>query len=335
VIDSLATAFLRAGEAPGISIAVLRGRDTILIRAWGSESVESGTNMTPASVIEYASITKQFVSVAVLQLAAEGRVRLESPIEQYVNDLPTAWRGATVEQYLNHTAGVPNFVVSDTAWERHFAEPMTPRQILSQVATAPMKFEAGAGWEYKGTGYVVLGLLIEAVTGRPWEIDLQQRFLDPLGLSSVKYCRLSTIIPHRASGYERVSGRWQNMRPLEVSQRYTAGALCGTAVDVTRWNVALHSGRLLPDSLYRRMITPAGAARAAGYGYGIYSTAIGGLQVLSHGGVNHGFSTGTYWVPAAGLSVTVLSNGGFAHTGALGQQIVRAALGQPLAAADR
>lgn len=335
VVDSLVQAFMRNGGAPGVSVAIVRGGDTVVLRAWGSANVETGTDMTPASVIQYASLTKQFVSAAVLQLVASGRVRLDARIDRYVADLPTQWRSATVEQYLNHTSGVPNFVVPDTAWERHFAEPMTPRQILAQVATTPVRFAPGTKWEYNGTGYVVLGLLIEAVTGHPWFDDLQQRFLGPLGLTSVHYCHLATVIPHRASGYERVNGAWQNMRPLEVSQRYTAGALCGTAADMTRWNAALHGGQLLPDSLYRRMTTPEGAATVEFYGFGIRAAPLGGRVMYSHGGTNHGFSTTSAWIPSAALSVTVLANGGFAPVGVLGQQLALTALGQPLTAPAR
>lgn len=334
-IDSLVQEFVQGGAAPGVSVAVVRERDTLALRGWGFANIETSTPMSRSSVVAYASLTKQFVSAAVLQLVADGRVRLEERIERYVSDLPLAWRSVTVEQFLNHTAGVPNFVVPDTAWERHFAEPMTPRQILAQVANTPTRFAPGTSWEYTGTGYVVLGLLIESVTGRPWETDLEERFLKPLGLRSVRSCRLAPVIPNRAGGYERARGEWLNMRPLEVTQRFTAGALCGTAEDMLRWNDALHHGRLLPDSLYRRMTTPAGAATRTGYGFGLSAARNDGVTMYFHGGSNHGYGTWSAWIPSAQLSIVVLANGGFAPAAKLGQQIARAVLGASLLAPAR
>lgn len=331
LIDSLGSAFMAAGRSPGLVIVVMRGADTLLVKGWGRADLELDVPASPQHVFQLASITKQFVSTAVLQLVADGRVELDGPIGRYLPELPEAWREVTVRQFLNHTSGVPNFAGPGEALERHWAESITPQEIIAFVAPRPLRFAPGTRWEYNGTGYVVLGMLIERVTGLSWGDDLARRFTAKLHLPTISTCPLASLMPGRVRGYERSDKSWKNMRPMEPAQRYTAGGLCGSAFDVIRWSAALHAGQLLPDSLYRAMITPRGAAQESHYGFGIYADTIAGQPVLYHAGTNHGFSSFAGWSPSAKVNVVILANAGFASLSELGRQIVRASLGVPLA----
>jgi len=332
VIDSHAQAFVAGGFSPSVAVAVVRGRDTITMKAWGSADLELGVPATANSVYRIGSVTKQFTASAVMQLVEQQKVKLDDSIATYLSTLPAAWHRVTVRQLLNHTSGIPSYTDLGPRWLRRFGEEMTPDTLVALTAAEPMWFEPGTNWRYDNTGYVVLGMLIERVTGHSWETDLNERFFKPLGLSETRNCLTTPLIPRRARGYEKEGGQWENTVYLAMSQPFSAGALCSTIGDLVRWNRALHTGHVVSAGSYAQMTTPEGAASHAAlrYGFGLAADTLAGAPVITHGGGIPGFSTGNIWVPSAQLSVTVLTNSGSAPAGRLLKQVVRAALGAPL-----
>lgn len=209
---------------------------------------------------------------------------------------------------------------------------MSPDSLLAFTTSDTMWFEPGSSWRYDNTGYILLGMLIEKVTGRPWGVDLTERFAKPMGLNDTRDCRAEPVIPRRARGYEDEGNGWINTPYLAMSQPFAAGAMCSTAGDLARWNRALHTGKVVSAASYALMTTPEGAAAKNDfpYGFGLGRDTIGGQPVITHGGGIHGFITGNAWVPGTELSVTVLTNSGGAPANELLKQLVRAALGAPL-----
>jgi CubicO group peptidase (beta-lactamase class C family) len=332
VIDSLARAFLADSSSPSVAIAVVRGGDTLAMRAWGKADLEQDVAATSGTVYRIGSVTKQFTAAAVMQLMEIGKVRLDDSIGSYLPSLPRAWHPVTVRQLLNHTSGVPSYTDIGAAWRRRWGEEMTPDTLVALTAGLPMWFPPGTKWRYDNTGYVVLGMLIEKVTGRSWATEIEARFAKPLGLDNTGNCLDEPVIPHRARGYEHAKGGWDNTAYLAMTQPYSAGALCSTIGDLTRWNRALHTGKVVSAASYELMTTPSGAAATGRlrYGFGLGRDSIGGRSVISHGGGINGFITFNVWIPSADLSITVLTNSGSAPADALGKQLVRVSLGLPL-----
>lgn len=199
VVGSLATAFLAAKESPSVSIAVVRGGDTIVFSAWGKENLENDVTTTPRSVYRIGSVTKQFTSSAVMQLVEQGKIKLDDSIGVYLPVLPAAWNPVQVRQLSTHTSGIPSYTDIGEAWVRRWGDPMTPDTLVALTAGKPMDFAPGTSWHYDNTGYVLLGMLIEKVTGHSWATDLTERFFTPLGLHDTRYCMTDPIIPHRAA----------------------------------------------------------------------------------------------------------------------------------------
>ena len=330
--DSLARDFVARGEAPAVTVAIIRGVDTVLFAGYGKADLEHDVAATPQSVYRIGSVTKQFTAVAVVQLIEQGKVRLEDTIGAHLDSLPLTWRGVTVQQLLDHTSGIPSYTDIGESWVRRWGEAMTPRQILALVADRPMDFAPGTAWRYNNTGYTLLGMLIEKHTGKPWGDDFNARFAEPLGLGNTLNCRSALIIPHRVRGYERFNNGWINAANLSMTQPYSAGALCSTIGDLTRWNQALHQGRVVSAESYRMMTTPIGAAARAPlrYGMGLIRDTVAGHQMITHGGNINGFASANAWLPDAKLSVTILANSGRARVEALLRQLIRAAVGAPL-----
>ena len=223
---------------------------------------------------------------------------------------------------------------------------MTPDTLVALTAADSMWFAPGSQWKYDNTGYVLLGMLIEKLAGRPWGTDLEERFTRPLGLSDTRNCLAAPVVPRRVRGYEAEGKGWTNAAYLAMSQPYAAGAICSTVGDLVKWNRALHTGKVVSAASYALMTTPEGAAARGPlhYGFGLASDTIGGRPMITHGGGIHGFISANVWVPSAELSVTVLTNSGSAPAGPLQRQLTLAALDMPLdkpaktvplAAADR
>ena len=330
VADSLAQAFIVERAAPSVAIAMVRGRDTITMRAWGKADIEQEVAATPRSVYRIGSVTKQFTSSAVMQLVEQGKVRLNDSIATYLPNLPIAWRAVTVRQLLNHTSGIPSYTGIGPAWVRRWGEEMNPDTLVALTGNLPMWFAPGTKWQYDNSGYVLLGMLIEKITGRSWGTDLSERFLKPLGLNDTYNCVATPLVPHRARGYEADGNVWINTPYLAMSQPYSAGAMCSTVGDLAKWNRALHTGHVVSAASYSLMTTPEGAAAKSRYGFGLTVDTIAGRSMIAHGGGINGFITGNAWVPSAELSITVLANSGSARSDDLLKQLARAALGAPL-----
>ena len=330
VADSLAQAFIAERGAPSVAIGMVRGADTIVMKAWGEADLEQDVAATATSVYRIGSVTKQFTAAAVMQLVEKGSVRLDDSIAAYLPSLPAAWRPVTVRQLLNHTSGIPSYTAIGPAWVRRWGEEMIPDTLVALTAATPMRFAPGTKWEYDNSGYVLLGMLIERVAGRPWATDIDERFFKPLGLTDTRNCMTAPLIPHRAHGYEPDGNNWKNATYLAMSQPYSAGALCSTVGDLARWNRALHTGKVVSPASYALMTTPVGAATERRYGFGLARDTVGGRPMILHGGGIHGFITENAWVPDAELSVTVLTNSGSARPDRLRRQLTLAALGVPL-----
>jgi CubicO group peptidase (beta-lactamase class C family) len=345
VADSLAQAFLAERGAPSVSIGVVRGKDTIVMKAWGKADLEQDVSATAKSVYRIGSVTKQFTAAAVMQLVEQGKVRIDDSIATYLPSLPAAWRAVTVHQLLNHTSGIPSYTSLGAAWALRWGEEMPPDTLVALTAAAPMRFAPGTKWEYDNTGYVVLGMLIEKVAGRPWGTDIEERFAKPLGLTDTHNCMATPLVPRRAHGYGPEGNGWTNAPYLAMSQPYAAGAICSTVGDIARWNRALHTGKVVSPASYALMTTPqAGPAAEARYGFGLRRDTVGGRPMIAHNGGIHGFITENAWVPSEELSVTVLTNAGSARIDGLRRQLTLAALGVsldqpskivPLSAAER
>jgi len=213
---------------------------------------------------------------------------------------------------------------------RRWGETMTPDTIVAITASDTMWFKPGTSWRYDNTGYVVLGMLVEKVTGHSWATELENRFFKPLGMASTENCLQAPLIRHRAQGYQPTKDGWENATYLEMTQPYAAGALCSTVGDLAKWDRALGTGRVVSQESYKQMTTPEGAASARHYGFGLGRDTLAGHVAIRHSGGINGFISDNAWFPDVQMSVTVLTNSGSARAGDLLNQVAREALGVPL-----
>ncbi len=329
-VDSLVRAFVAANGSPGVSVQVVSHGDTLLSAGYGVAEVEKRVPATAATVYRIGSITKQFTAAAVMRLVEQKKVALDDSIAAYVPGLPAAWRAVTVRQLLNHTSGIPSYTDVGARWQRRWGENMSTDTLVALTGRDPMWFAPGTNWRYDNTGYVLLGMLLDRVTGQPYPRYIEEHLARPLGLRHTWYCDNDRDIPNRARGYERMGEDWRDAPFLHMSQPYAAGALCSTVGDLARWDALLSSGRVVNAASWRAMTTPTGAAAQGAYGFGLMVDRLQGHFMVVHSGGINGFTSDNAIFPADSLTVTVLTNAGGRGPGQLLRNIARVALGLSL-----
>jgi D-alanyl-D-alanine carboxypeptidase len=302
-IDSVVRADILSRGFPSVSIVIAREGKTLLDRAWGMANVEAGQKADASTTYRIASMSKQFTAALVLKLVDRGKLSLTDSIGRHLTGLRPEWKAITVEQLLNHTAGLPRDFL-DIA---RVTENLSGDELIAMAARDTLVTKPGTVSAYSNTGYMFLGVLVEKLYGKPYSTVLKEEIAKPLGLSSLAQCGTESK-GHAAAGYVR-SGDAKLGPPREqhLSQSLGAGGICSTARDIAKWNQALHGGRVLSAASYAAMTTPRGASKSYGFGLVVRKSPWGSPALL-HDGQVHGFSSHNGWYPAESLSVTLLYN---------------------------
>jgi len=334
-VDSLAAAFLANTHTPAISVAVLRGSDTVVMKGYGDASVELHRPATAATVYRIGSITKQFTSAEIMRLAERGRLSIDDPISKYLPDVPTHGQTITIRRLLNHTSGIHNYT-AEPAWRQTWGQQLSPRQIVAFVDHDSLDFKPGDRWSYSNTGYVLLGMIVEKVTGETYANYLQHDLFKPLGLTQTSYCPSRPNDPTFADGYAAGAGSAKPAEFLDMTHPHGAGALCSTVRDLVKWQRALMGGRVVNAQSYALMTTPdtLNNGRPLTYGFGLSAGKLGTHRQIGHNGGINGFTTASFYYPDDSVNVVVFSNAD-AGPDALAVNVSRAVFGIPLVAAPK
>ena len=298
-------------SGPGAAVIVTEGGKTVYARGQGLADLDAKRPITPDTVFRLGSITKQFAAATVLQLAQEGKLSLDDPLSKFFPDYPQPGASATVRQLLNHTSGIQSYTgIPGWMVEANTNRRYSTAELIDVFKKLPSPSKPGEKWNYNNSGYVMVGAVIEAVTGRPWHQEVAERFAKPLKLSSLHYGVGEEKVAGMAKGYtEKEDGQAPALR-IDMSVPHAAGALVGSVKDLAAWANALHHGRVLPQSAYQQMITPTAlpGGKTEPYGFGMGLGDVRGRKQIGHGGGIFGFSTNSLYIPEKDLFVAVFSN---------------------------
>ena len=287
--------------AAGVAVGVARDGEVIYESTWGLASAEDSVPLTPAHPHQIASLTKQFTAAAVLRLVDQGRMALDDPIQRYLPAFETDGHTVTIHHLLNHTSGIPSYTGV-------FGMDAVPEAVLvDSIQQLPFDFPPGEGYSYNNSGYYLLGLVLEAATGMPYEEHMQAALFGPLGLTSTRYCGHGAPVP--VGHAEGQGGLVPEVLP-DMSYPGAAGGLCSTVGDLLRWQHALATGQVVSPASYARMTTPAAVPGVDDmiYGYGLSTGSVRGHPVIRHGGGIPGFNTFLAYYPEERLGIAVLVN---------------------------
>ncbi|HEX2802729.1 MAG TPA: serine hydrolase domain-containing protein [Sphingomicrobium sp.] len=320
-------------DGPGSALIVARGGEVIYAGAQGLADIETRRPITADTPFLLGSITKQFTAAVVLQLVAEGKMSLDDPLSRFFPDWPAPTSGATVRQFLNHTSGLQDFSKVPGWIAANRDKDWTTEQLLDLFRKLPAKSEPGTQWEYNNGGYVMLGAIVEKMTGKPWHEVIAERIARPLGLTTLDYADADQM-PKLPVGYSDEDGRPVAVRRPQMSIAHAAGGIAASVTDIAKWADALHNGRVVRPDLYREMTSPARLADGSTepYGFGLRLQKVRGRQALVHGGSGAGLDTDSIYIPAEKLFVAVFANSDDPATdpSLLTRRLSALALGQPI-----
>ena len=300
-----------APDAPGAAAIVMDDGKEVYAAGRGLADVSGKRPIGPDTVFRLGSITKQFTAAVVLQLVEEGKISLADPLSKFVPDYPQPGASATVAQLLNHTSGIQSYT-GIPGWMAGSkpAQEVTTASLIAEFKDMPVEFERGTKWDYNNSGYVLLGAVIEKVTGMAWHEAVAQRITRPLGLTSIRYGVGEERVTGIATGHTLDGKKVVPSRPIHMSVPHAAGALLGNVRDLAKWSHALHHGKILKSDTYRQMIarTRLSDGTEHPYAFGLRYEDVRDKNAIAHGGGIFGFSTYALYVPSDDVFVAVLTN---------------------------
>lgn len=307
-IDAVLAAVYKPGQ-PGAAVIVRKDGRTVLRKGYGMADLELGVPVAPDMVFRLGSVTKQFTAVGVLLLAQEGKLGLRDEITRFLPDYPTQGRTITVEHLLTHTSGIQSYT-DLPEWLPLWRKDFTLKELIDLFKDKPMRFEPGERWEYNNSGYILLGAIIEKVSGMTYEAFVDSRIFKPLGLKQSYYGSAERVIPRRIPGYQMGKGGFVNAPYLSMTQPYAAGSLLSTVDDLAVWSEAVFAGRVVGEEWLVKALTPYKLANgeSTGYGYGWFIGDFGGHRSIEHGGGINGFTSYAMTFPEDGVFLAILTN---------------------------
>jgi len=285
------------------SVLVAENGKVLLDKGYGFANLEWQVPNTPTTKFRLGSITKQFTAASILLLEERGKLKVEDPVKKYMPDAPAAWDKVTIFHLLTHTSGIPSFT-SFPDLESKETQTMTPQQLVDWFRDKPLEFEPGTKWNYSNSGYVLLGYLIEKISGQSYADFVQQNIFTPLGMKDSGYDSNSALIEHRAAGYSPGKDGPQNAGFVNMTVPLSAGGLYSTTEDLLRWEEGLFGGKVLKPESLAKMTTPFKQDYAFGLGVNTHN----GHKMIAHNGGIQGFNTSLAYYPDDKLVVAVLAN---------------------------
>lgn len=306
--------------------AVLIARDgkPIFSKAYGMANHELGVPNTPGTAFQIASLTKQFTAAAILQLQEQGKLKTGDRACDYLAECPEAWQPITLRQLLTHTSGIRNYS-SLPEWDEVLGrKTYRPQELLDLVRALPLEFAPGSAFKYSNSGYVLLGLVIERVSGQAYGAYLRERIFAPLGMAHSVVDERDRLIPGRATGYySRGTGFISNPYNLDPSTNFASSGIVTTTGDLLAWEQALATSKLLTQASRDEMST----AGRDNYAYGLRTGERFGRRTLDHSGSSNGFSSYLLRFPDDRVTVIVLGNGDRMSAGRAGTSLAAIVFG--------
>jgi len=329
--DALATridAYMRAAVAHDqFSGSILVARDGIPIvdTAYGMSSYELSVPNTPRTVFHVASITKQFTAMAIMQLRDRGKLNVGDPICNYLADCPDTWKPITIRHLLTQTSGIKN-VSSLPEWDNDLSLKHYSRaEFIDLFRALPIEFVPGQKYSYSNSGYQLLALIIERLSGSSYEQFVKANIFAPLGMANSGFDDNRVVISGAATGYYSRGTAFITATYVDPTTNYGDGGMVSTTGDLLRWDQALYTQKLVSSRSLQEVFTP----YKNGYGYGWEIGTRFGKMTVGHSGSNAGFSSYILRFPDDQLTVIVLGNSDRMSAGKTAINLSAIVLGEP------
>lgn len=322
-VDRAAQQALAETGVPSASIAIVKNGQVAYVHAYGNARLNPLTPARPEMAYSIGSVSKQFTTTAVLMLAEQGKLSLDDTVSKYIPDLTRA-NQITIRQLLSHTSGYQDYWPQDYV-PPFMTHPITATEILERWARKPLDFDPGTRWEYSNTNYVIVGVIVEKVSGEPLLQFLNEHVFTPLKMQRIENVDLKPLPSTDATGYMTYALGPPRVAPKEgPGWLFAAGELAMPAEELAKWDIGMLKEQLLKPSSYREMETEIKLknGQPTGYALGLQTGEMAGHKVLRHGGEVSGFTSQNYVFPDDHAAIVVLTNQDAAGAaGIIGRQI--------------
>jgi len=307
-IDSIIQTEFKDQNDPGGVFLVSKKGKTIYEKAFGKANLELNVDMAPNNVFQIGSMTKQFTAVSILILESQGKLSVYDPISKYIPDYPSG-NSITIHHLLTHTSGIKDFTKMKSISEIAQKE-MSPKMMVDFFKNEPVDFKPGEKFEYNNSGYVVLGYLIELVSGEKYEDFIKKNIFEKAGMNNSYYASDRKIIKNRAYGYHQKSDGYVNKTVISFSVPFASGSLMSTVEDMVKWQNAINKNLILDAKFMKKAFTKyrLNNNEEFTYGYGWHLKDINGVPTREHGGSIFGFKSMGVYIPDEDIYVIGFSN---------------------------
>lgn len=307
-VDSLLLNVFKDRNGPGGVFLIAKGGKLIYQKAFGKANIELDADLTVGNVFQLGSMTKQFTAIAILMLEEQGKLNVMDPISKYLPDYPSGDK-ITIHHLLTHTSGIKDFTKMKSL-NSIAQQDLSPKQVVDFFKNEPVDFVPGDKFEYNNSGYVLLGYLIELVSGETYEHFIQQHIFDKAGMAQSRYASDLAVVKKRAYGYRKNDQGYVNKNRISFNIPFSSGALMSTVADMLKWQNALNQNLLLKPSTIKKAFTnyKLNNGEVFSYGYGWHLKDINGTPTREHGGSIFGFKTMGVYIPSKDIYVIGLSN---------------------------
>ena len=296
------------------SVLVARKGKITFSKSYGMADLEWNVPNSSTTRFNIASVTKQFTAASILLLEEHAKLRTDDLVKKFFPDAPPSWDKITIYHLLTHTSGISNAAAT--------YEPGPPEKLV--LHDAPLNFQPGERWDYTNLGYLVLGYLVEKISGQSYEEFVRENIFKPLGMKDSGQMSFVTVIPRRATGYWPGNNGIENAERFDPRSGFSTGSIYSSTEDLFRWEEGLFGGKLLSPASLRKMTTPF----KSDYGCGLYIHRVNGRLIVEHDGNNIGFNAMMAYYPEEKLAIIVLANLNGTVTGEMTKALAAIAHGE-------
>ena len=288
------------------SVLISQNGEILLNKGYGFSNFKDSARNEPNTIFQIGSVTKQFTAAAILKLQEQNKLNTSDKISKYFPGFPKG-DSITIENLLTHTSGIFNYTNDPAFMKTEAVKPISEEKMISLFKDKPLNFSPGTNYSYSNSGYMLLGYIIQKVSGKPYEQALRELIFKPLNMSSTGFDFTGFKGADKAKGYFVISAKDNIEAPIvDSTVSYAAGAIYSTTGDLYKWHKGLLTNQVIGKASFDKAATP--FKNKYGYGIGIDSTF--GKRVIAHGGGIFGFTSHMARIPEDDVCIVILNNYG-------------------------
>ena len=307
-IDAYVEAQMTAQHIPGLTLLVVKDGKTVKEKAYGVSNIRTKRPVEINDRFDMGSIGKTFTAAMIMQMVNQKKISLNQKVNTILTDFPDKWKETTIRQLISHESGIPDYAFMPGIG---LADTYGQKLWIDTVYKANLDFPTGRLYQYSNSNFVLLGLILEKLTGKPYRQIAQDRIFGPAGLTKTGFKEAGKPLPEGSTaGYFFIDGKLEDAGTGGVAATPSDGGEFTTVYDLQKWNTAMHNGSILPSKVVDQMQTPSrvSSGRNTGYGLGWMTANIEGSPQITHGGNSVGFSGTLSTFPKQHLEIYMLCN---------------------------